>query len=149
MQDFVEAAKRAAASAADRATWEVNRRQRAYARQREVDLARRERGTLIEQVAHVVLELDAQGKLSDQSLHNLCARLRSLDVEIAAGQDDVHRINAQAYTPGAAGGPTSAPTPPRPARAPAALPGEHPCPTCGKPVKDSAAFCSSCGTRLR
>ena len=143
MQDFVEAAKRAAASAADRATWELNRRQRALARQRDIDLAQRERGTLIDQVIHLVLQLDANGKLTDQSLHALCSRLRTLDGEIAAGQQEVRRINTQQYTPGAAASPS------QPARALASLPGEYPCPTCGKPVKDSAAFCSTCGTRLR
>lgn len=144
MQDFVEAAKRAAASAADRATWEVNRRQRAYARQHDIDLARRERGTLVEQMAHLVLELDANGRLADQSLHALCTRLRTLDGEIASGADEVHRINAQSYVPGAA---ASTSQPARAGRA-AALPGEHPCPTCGKPVRDGSAFCPSCGTRL-
>jgi hypothetical protein len=146
MQDFVEAAKRAAASAADRATWEMNRRQRAYTRQREVDLARRERGTLVEQVAHLVLQLDANGKLNEPSLHALCERLRTLESEIATGADEVRHINQQAYAPGAAASPLQSA---RPARVPAARPGEYPCPTCGKPVKDAAAFCSSCGTRLR
>jgi hypothetical protein len=143
MQDFVEAAKRAAASAADRASWELNRRQRAYARQRDIDLARRERGTLVDQIVHVVLQLDANGKLTDQSLHALCSRLRTLDGEIASAQQEVRQINTQQYAPGAVA--SSAP----PARALSTLPGEYPCPTCGKPVRDSSAFCASCGTRLR
>jgi hypothetical protein len=145
MQDFVEAAKRAAASAADRASWELSRRQRAAARQHDIDLARRERGTLVDQIVHVVLQLDANGKLTDQSLHALCTRLRTLDADVIAGEREIHQINAQQYTPGAG----ATPQPGQPARAPSALPGEHPCPTCGQPVKGMAAFCSSCGTRLR
>ena len=145
MQDFVEAAKRAAASAADRASWELSRHQRAMSRQHEVDLARRERGTLVDQIVHLVLQLDGAGKLTDTSLHALCVRLRTLDTEIASGEREVRQINNQPYTPGAAPGQQqAAPT----SRAPAPLPGEYPCPTCGQTVKQSAAFCSSCGTRL-
>jgi hypothetical protein len=146
MQDFVEAAKRAAASAADRASWELSRRQRALSRQHEIDLARRERGTLVDQILHLVLQLDAGGKLTDSSLHALCARLRTLDAEIATGERDVRQINNEPYTPSSG---SSVPRPAPSLRAPAAQSGEYPCPTCGQPAKQSAAFCSSCGTRLR
>jgi hypothetical protein len=146
MQDIVEAAKRAAASAADRASWEINRRQRATARQHDIELARRERSTLMDQILHLVVQLDAQGKLTDPSLHALCSRLRALDGDIASGEREVRQINAQQYAPGSM---LNGPGPSSASRARATLPGEHPCPTCGQLVKDSAAFCSSCGTRLR
>jgi hypothetical protein len=145
MQDFLEAAKRAATAAAERAAWEVTRRQRAITRQHEIDLAQRERGTLVEQIAHIALDLETSGQLTYEPLRALCRRLQALDQEVAAGAADVKKINAETFTPGATGGAAG------PAHKPIAAPAvrEYPCPTCGRPVRDGAAFCAACGTRLR
>lgn len=144
MQDFVDAAKRAASQAAERATWEANRLRRISARQRETDLAHRERLTLLEQMAGVMLDLERQGQLSQEALVALCRRLRTLDGEIAAGASEVQTMRAETFKPG---------NPPangsQPAQGGARRPREYPCPTCAKPVRDTAAYCSACGTRLR
>lgn len=143
MQDFVDAAKRAASQAAERAAWEANRLRRISARQRETDLAQRERATLLEQMARVVLDLERQGQLTQEPLLALCRRLRTLDSEITAGTSEVQTMRAESFKPGSSpayGGP--------PARSAASGSKEYPCPTCGKPVRDTAAYCSVCGTRL-
>ncbi|HEY7782821.1 MAG TPA: zinc ribbon domain-containing protein [Ktedonobacterales bacterium] len=159
MQDFVEAAKRAAASAADRATWEANRMRRSGSRQREVDLSQRERTALLEQIGTIVLDLEHRGQLAPDPLVALARRLRTLDAEIASGLAEVQSIRTETYTPGAgphsgtsggssAKGPSAArPQPPRPAARPVTIEAEHPCPSCGKSVRDNAAFCPSCGAR--
>jgi hypothetical protein len=184
MQEFLEAAKRTAGAAVDRATWEANRMRRASARQHEVDLAQRERSTLLEQIGDMVLDLEGRGQLTDNSLVALCKRLRALNGEIADGQAEVQSIRAETYKPGAgatgpdASGPSGAggsaggaaggsgtggaarpSTPASPSRAapPASATRaddpvgdrSHACPSCGKLVRDGAAFCSSCGAPQR
>jgi hypothetical protein len=141
MQDFVEAARRAASQAAERAAWEANRLRRASARQRDVDLSRRERVALLEQLAGVVLDLERRNQLTAEPLLALARRLRALDDEIAHATAAVQTIRGETFKPDAA--------PSAPAQPPAAAPSERPCPTCGQPVRDSAAFCSACGTRMR
>lgn len=146
MQDFVEAAKRAAANAAERAAWEANRLRRINARQHDVELAQRERGALLEQMAGISLDLDRRGQLTQEPLRALVQRLRSLDQEIASAASEVQAMRGETFKPGA----PSAPAPAvRPSPAAQAAAGEHPCPTCGEPVRNSANFCSACGTRLR
>jgi zinc ribbon protein len=144
MQDFVEAAKRAAATAAERAAWEANRLRRINDRQHDLQLAQRERMTLLEQLAGVVLDLDRRGQLTQEPLQALARRLRVLDQEISTGSADVQTIRSESYKPG--GAPNQ---PAAPARRPLPAGGERPCPTCGQPVRDTAAYCSACGTRLR
>ncbi len=144
MQDFVEAARRAATQAAERATWEANRLRRASARQHDVDLSQRERSALLEQMAGVVLDLERRGQLTQEPLLALSRRLRALDEEIAKGHAEVQTIRGETFKPGA--GSASPVQPPVKVSSVAA---EHPCPTCGQPVRDTAAYCSSCGTRLR
>jgi hypothetical protein len=159
MQDFVEAAKRAASAAADRATWEANRMRRSGTRQREIDLSQRERVALLEQIGTMVLDLEHRGQLAPDPLVALARRLRALDAEITSGLAEVQSIRAETYTPGAgplggtpgstsANGPSAArPHPARPVARPVTIEAEHPCPSCGKSVRDNAAFCSSCGAR--
>jgi DNA repair exonuclease SbcCD ATPase subunit len=144
VQDFVEAAKRAAATAAERASWEANRFRRVNARQHDVELAQRERAALLEQLAGVVLDLERRGQLTQDPLLNLARRLRVLDQEIASASAEVQSLRAEAFKPGAASSSVPWPGSPRPG-----APREHPCPTCGQPVRDTAAYCSACGTRLR
>lgn len=144
MQDFVEAAKRAASNAAERATWEANRLRRVSARQHDVDLAQRERGALLEQLAGVALDLERRGQLTQEPLLALCTRLRALDHEIGAAAADVQAIRGETFKPG-----VTSTSGVQPARSPRSVAREHPCPTCGQPVRDTAAYCSACGTRLR
>ncbi len=144
MQDFVEAAKRAAATAAERAAWEANRLRRINDRQHDLQLAQRERMTLLEQLAGVVLDLDRRGQLTQEPLQALARRLRVLDQEISTGSAEVQTIRSESFKPGG-----SANHPAASARRPLPAGGERPCPTCGQPVRDTAAYCSACGTRLR
>jgi DNA repair exonuclease SbcCD ATPase subunit len=144
VQDFIEAARRAATQAAERATWEANRLRRAGARQHDVDLSQRERSALLEQMAGVVLDLERRGQLTQEPLLALSRRLRALDEEIARGHAEVQTIRGETFKPGA--GSASPAQPPVKVSSVAA---EHPCPTCGQPVRDTAAYCSACGTRLR
>jgi hypothetical protein len=87
MQDFVEAAKRLATQATDRATWEANRMRRVTASQHEVELAQRERAALLEQLAGVALDLERRGQLTQEPLLGLVRRLKTVDQEIAKGAD--------------------------------------------------------------
>ncbi|HEV2237676.1 MAG TPA: zinc ribbon domain-containing protein [Ktedonobacterales bacterium] len=143
MQDFVEAAKRLATQATDRATWEANRMRRVTASQHEVELAQRERTALLEQLAGVALDLERRSQLTQEPLLGLVRRLKAVDQEITRGAAQVQAIRAEAYQPGA-----SAPGP-VPARGQSLTTREYPCPTCKQPVRDTAAFCSACGARLR
>lgn len=139
MQDIFENAKRVANNAVERAAWEADKLRRATARQREIDLAQRERAALLEQIASTLLDLDKRGQLAQEPLKALAQRLRTLQDEVGRGQSDIQAIRAETYTPGsisisvtrAGGGMTT------------------PCPTCGKPVRGNAAYCSACGARLR
>ncbi len=144
MQDFVEAAKRLATQATDRATWEANRLRRINARQHDMELEQRERGALLEQLASVALDMERRGQLSQEPLVGLVRRLRTLDQEIAAGASEIQTIRAETYQPGGL-----MPGPARPSNVSPATAAEYPCPTCKQPVRDTAAFCSSCGARLR
>lgn len=143
MQDFLENAKRKASAAMDRAAWEADKLRRGSARQKEVDLAQRERITLLEQMAQMVLEMDKQGTLTDQRLRALADRMRSLDGEIARGQADVQTIKNEPYGQQASG--TSASTSaPRQVASITEL-----CSTCGQPIRAGAAYCPGCGARQR
>jgi hypothetical protein len=142
MQDFVEAAKRLATQATDRATWEANRMRRVSAAQHEIELAQRERGALLEQLAGVALDLERRGQLTQDPLLGLVRRLKAVDQEITKGTTQVQAIRTEVYQPGAA-------TVPSPAAGLSLTTREYPCPTCKQPVRDTAAFCSACGARLR
>jgi hypothetical protein len=156
MQDFLQNAKRVANQATERATWEANRMRRVNARLHEVDLARRERAALLEQLAGVVLDLEHRGQLVQDPLLALARRLRAVDQEIATGGADAQAIRNETFQPGAGAGPSGGPARPAapapvltPPAQPARAPGQHACPNCGQPVSDGAAFCSACGARQR
>ena len=161
MQDFIENAKRAANMAIERAAFEADKLRRSANRQHEVDLAQRERTTLLEQIASLVLDLDARGQLGSDALRQIATRLRQVDAEIANGRSEAEAIRNEQYQPGSvqisitradasAGGGASTPAPVAPARpTPLATPATMPCPTCGKPVRVGAAFCAGCGARMR
>ena len=139
MQDMFEQAKRAATSAVERAAWEADRMRRVGARQREADLAERERAALLEQLGSVVLDLDQRGQLTQPALKALAQRLAQLRDEINRIQSDVRDMRKETFTPGSVSIQVS-----RPGAA-----DTEPCPTCHQPVRKSAAFCPSCGARLR
>jgi hypothetical protein len=149
MQDFVEAAKRAAMSAAERATWEANRMRRVNARQHDLELSQRERAALLEQLASVALDLERRGLLTQEPLLALVKRLRTLNQEITGAEAEIRGMRSETFRPGAGNGmgPGAAARPPAAAGQLGA--GMRPCPTCGQPTHDTAAFCSACGTRLR
>ena len=157
MQDFIENAKRAANTAIERAAFEADKLRRSANRQHEVDLAQRERTTLLEQIATLVLDLDARGQLGSDGLRQVATRLRQLDTEIANGRGEAEAIRNEPYTPGSvqisitrsdatAAGNAAPPTPSVHVTPVAA---SAPCPTCGKPVRVGAAFCANCGARMR
>ncbi|HKS70609.1 MAG TPA: zinc ribbon domain-containing protein [Ktedonobacterales bacterium] len=159
MQDFIENAKRAANTAIERAAFEADKLRRSANRQHEVDLAQRERTTLLEQIASLVLDLDARGQLGSDALRQVATRLRQLDDEIANGRGEAEAIRSEQYTPGSvqisitrtdAGGSGGSSTSRAPSSAGAApIAASAPCPTCGKPVRVGAAFCANCGARMR
>jgi hypothetical protein len=139
MQDIFENAKRVANTAVERAAWEADKLRRATARQREIELAQRERTTLVEQIASSLLDLDKRGQITEEPLKMLAQRLRTLDNEVTHGQDEVKAIRNETFQPGTISisvtrqGIEEAPS----------------CPTCGKPTRSNASFCSNCGARLR
>jgi hypothetical protein len=146
MEDLIESAKRAASTAVERAAWEADKIRRVGERQRELELLRRERGALVEQVLAAVRDLDRQGQLTQPALKTLAERLRTIESDLARGQGDIQAIRRETFTPGSVaitvqrrnaspGGASSAPH-------------RIPCPTCGRPTRTTAAFCSACGARL-
>lgn len=139
MQDMFEQAKRAATSAVERAAWEADRMRRVGARQREADLAGRERAALLDQLGSVVLDLDQRGQLTQPALKALAQRLAQLRDEANRLENDVQAIRKESFTPGSVSIQVN-----RPGAA-----GTEPCPTCHQPVRKSAAYCPSCGARLR
>ncbi|HLJ82534.1 MAG TPA: zinc ribbon domain-containing protein [Ktedonobacterales bacterium] len=139
MQDMFEQAKRAATHAVERAAWEADRMRRVGARQREAELAERERVALLDQLGGVVLDLDKRGQLTQPALKALAQRLAQLRDEINHIQDDVQGIRKENFTPGSVSIQVN-----RPGAA-----DTEPCPTCHQPVRKSAAYCPSCGARLR
>jgi uncharacterized coiled-coil protein SlyX len=139
MQDFLENAKRVANSAVERAAWEADRLRRVNARQHEIDLAERERATLLEQLGGTLLELDQRGELTQDPLRMIAQRLRTLDSDMSRGKADVAVMRGETFKPG-----TVSITVTRQDATPMDI-----CPTCGKPVRAGAGFCPSCGARLR
>jgi hypothetical protein len=139
MQDIFENAKRVANTAVERAAWEADKLRRATARQREIELAQRERTTLVEQIASSLLDLDKRGQITQEPLKMLAQRLRTLDNEVTHGQDEVKAIRNETFQPGTI---SISVTRQGIEEAPA-------CPTCGKPTRSNASFCSNCGARLR
>lgn len=137
MQDILENAKRAANGAIERAAWEADKMRRVSARQRELELAQRERVALLEQIASLAMELEGRGQLAPASLAALAQRLRALDGELRNGQADVQAIRNETYTPGSIA-----------IGVQRRGQGAVTCPSCGRPSRGSAAFCSGCGARL-
>jgi hypothetical protein len=141
MQDFLESAKRAAGTAVERAAWEAEKMRRASARQHDVELLRRERSALVEQLTGVLLDLDARGQLPEGPLKTLADRLRTLDAEVTRGDADVRAIRGEQYVPGSVAISIQ--------RRDATTGAGGSCPACGQPMRDAAAFCSACGARVR
>lgn len=139
MQDIFENAKRVANSAVERAAWEADRLRRINAHQRDMDLAQRERTSIADQLAGVILDMERRGQITQEPLRALAQRLKTLEDEVRRAQTEILAIRNEAYVPGSIsinvsrqGGDDS-----------------YPCPTCGQPARRSAAFCSSCGARLK
>ncbi len=151
MEDLFESAKRAASSAVERAAWEADKLRRVNERQRELELLRREKGTLVDQVMAAIRDLERRGQLTDPTLKTLAERMRTIDTDIANGQADIVAIRKETFTPGSVlisvqrrdasnSGASTGNAPDR---------NRRPCPTCGRPTRLSAAYCSACGARLR
>lgn len=138
MQDMFEQAKRAASNAVERAAWEADRMRRIGARQHDVDLAERERVALLDQLGSVVLDLDQRGQLTQPALKAMAQRLAQLRDELSRVRDDIQAIRKESFAPGTVSISVH--------RAGAA--DTEPCPTCGQPVRKTAAYCSACGARL-
>ncbi len=146
MEDLIESAKRAAGAAMERAAWEADKLRRVNDRQREIDLLRRERMALVEQLVGTVRDLERRGELTQVALKTLAERLRTLEDGIAGGQADVEKIRQESYTPGS----VSVSVQRRDASlGTGSAADRRPCPTCGRPARLSAAYCSACGARLR
>jgi hypothetical protein len=148
MEDLIESAKRAAGAAMERAAWEADKLRRLNDRQHEIDLLRRERMALVEQLVGTVRDLERRGELTQPALKTVAERLRTLEDGITSGQADVSNIRQESYTPGS----VSVSVQRRDASAGSAgssASTRRPCPTCGRPTRLSAAYCSACGARLR
>jgi zinc ribbon protein len=148
MQDMFENAKRVASTAVERAAWEADKVRRASARQREIDLLRRERSAVVEQLAGVLLDLERRGELTQKSLQTIAARLRALDGDINHGEADITAIRSETFVPGTIS--INVQRKDDPNALPSTDSSSHTtCPSCGRSVRRSATFCSACGTRLK
>jgi DNA repair exonuclease SbcCD ATPase subunit len=144
MEDLFESAKRAASNAVERAAWEADKLRRVSERQKELELTRRERAAMMEQLVATVRDLEARGQITQPQLKSLAERLATLERDLANGQSDIQAIKNETYTPGS----VSISVQRKGATQPNAGGSTYPCPTCGRPVRSSAAFCSACGARL-
>jgi len=146
MEDLIESAKRAAGAAMERAAWEADKLRRVNERQREIDLLRRERMALVEQLVSTVRDLERRGELTQPALKTVAERLRMLEDGIVGGQADIEKIRQETYTPGS----VSVSVQRRDASlGTGSASDRRPCPTCGRSMRLSAAYCSACGARLR
>ena len=139
MQDMIENAKRAASSAVERAAWEADRMRRVADKQREVDLLQRERTTLIEQLASVVLDMEQRGQIPAGPLKSLAARMVALTTDVNRGVAEVQAIRTEQFQPG---------TVTISVQRKGETTGHLTCPTCGRSVRRSSNFCQACGARL-
>jgi hypothetical protein len=144
-----ENAKRVASTAVERAAWEADRVRRTNARQREIELLKRERSAVVEQLAGVLLDLDRRGELTQAPLQVIAARLRTLTDDANQGDADITAIRNETFVPGTISinvqrkdDPNALPS------TPAAPSSTTACPSCGRSVRRSAAFCPACGTKL-
>lgn len=149
MQDMFENAKRVASTAVERAAWEADRVRRTNTRQREIDLLKRERSAVVEQLAGVLLDLERRGELTQAPLQAIAARLRTLTDDVNQGDTDITAIRNETFVPGTISinvqrkdDPNALPS------TPAAASNTISCPSCGRSVRRSAAFCPACGTKL-
>jgi zinc-ribbon domain len=151
MQDMFENAKRVASTAVERAAWEADKVRRVSARQREIDLLRRERSAVVEQLAGVLLDLEQRGELTQASLQAIAARLRALTDDVNHGEADIMAIRNETFVPGTISINVQRKDDPN-ALTPtsnAASSSHTTCPSCGRSVRRSAAFCSACGAKLK
>jgi rubrerythrin len=144
MEDLFESAKRAASNAVERAAWEADKLRRVSERQKELELVRRERAAMMEQLVATVRDLEARGQITQPQLKSLAERLTALERDLANGQSDIQTIKNETYKPGS----VSITVQRKDASQASSGAGTYPCPTCGRPVRSSAAFCSACGARL-
>lgn len=147
MQDMFENAKRVASTAVERAAWEADKVRRTSARQREIDLLKRERSAVVEQLAGVLLDLERRGELTQSPLQAIAARLRSLTGDVNQGEADITAIRNETFVPGTISINVQRKDDPN-ALPPTPVSSHTTCPSCGRSVRRSAAFCSACGTKL-
>jgi hypothetical protein len=149
MQDMFENAKRVASTAVERAAWEADRVRRTSARQREIDLLKRERSAVVEQLAGVLLDLERRGELTQAPLQAIAARLRTLTDDVNQGDTDITAIRNETFVPGTISINVQRKDDPNAvAPKPAVASSTIACPSCGRSVRRSAAFCPACGTKL-
>lgn len=136
MQDMFDNAKRAAGAMVSRAAWEAERTQRISAIQRELGLLQRERASLLDQLAGVVIELSRRREAMPPALKAIADRLAAMEDEVRRAQTAIQTIQTEKYQPTAAPYAVSVSGP------------EKACATCGARMPATARFCSSCGARL-
>lgn len=149
MQDMFENAKRVASNAVERAAWEADKVRRANTRQREIDLLKRERSAVVEQLAGVLLDLDRRGELTQGPLLAIADRLRALDGDINRGDAEITAIRGETFVPGTISINVQRKDDPNAMPSSSAASSHMTCPSCGRSVRRSAAFCSACGTKLK
>jgi len=148
MQDMFENAKRVASTAVERAAWEADKVRRTGARQREIDLLRRERTAAVEQLAGGLLDLDRRGELTQGPLQAIAARLKALTDDINRGESEITAIRNEAFVPGTISINVQRKDDPN-APTSTGSSAYMACPSCGRNVRRSAAFCSACGAKLK
>jgi hypothetical protein len=118
-------------------------------RQREIDLLKRERSAVVEQLAGVLLDLERRGELTQAPLQAIAARLRTLTDDVNQGDTDITAIRNETFVPGTISINVQRKDDPNTmAPKPASASSTIACPSCGRNVRRSAAFCPACGTKL-
>ncbi len=150
MQDMFENAKRVASTAVERAAWEADKVRRTSARQREIDLLKRERSAAVEQLAGVLLDLDRRGELTQGPLVAIAARLKALTDDVNRGESEITAIRNETFVPGTISINVQRKDDPNALTPTTTTSSSYTtCPSCGRSVRRSAAFCSACGAKLK
>ncbi|HZS78894.1 MAG TPA: zinc ribbon domain-containing protein [Ktedonobacteraceae bacterium] len=160
MSDFVESAKNMVSAAVSRTSWQAQKQLRVRAKQGEIDQLLEQRQKLLDELAHIAMDLYQQGRLTDQQLARLCASIQELDHDVQNREMQLQEIknetyNATQFAPGTTANYTPPPVSPNPSfsnqpgNAPGAAPQSQICPNCGSTVRANALYCRSCGAKLR
>ena len=118
-------------SGATRTAWEANKIARVRKVEGEVAQLRKQIDTFQERLGEVTYLNHIHDEPQGQDALDYIEKLKELEAELSAKQEEISAIQAETYE-----------------TATANAPGEIKCPNCGQMNPDNTKFCSGCGTKL-